>query len=322
MGRVARRRREASEARTSPPVAEAPPLDKLGNPLSPASRPEALFHGGVRGLRPGGRIRSAEVLALPPIGYSSGTKYLPGLVYLTAHEDTARAYAARYFDARLQQSLPGDLYEVRPVGGLWVDPDYRTDGSADNVFLACREAEVVRVVERRVRRTADEQVRLEQPYLVWAGSDEPVLNEAGRMLPSAEMRQLGVSEEWLGLLRPWLRGTDVDARGHLSLFAEANSKMPREARMERLLEVLPALDRPGHEVTWARLVVGNDVQAELRCSRCSRQFGQVQGLAAWHQLGERAMELLMQVHDWDHQAVLVTRDVAMAARRRRPDRWQ
>jgi hypothetical protein len=110
-----------------------------------------LYHGGVRGLRPGSLI-------LPPsrTGAASTADYGNGAcrrdrVYATIDLDAARFYAAMYVGAkpggRIVKGL-GSVYEVLPLdGALEHDEDCNTPGYSF-AFAAGR---IVRVVERNVR---------------------------------------------------------------------------------------------------------------------------------------------------------------------------
>lgn len=269
--------------------------------------PGRYFHGGAPGLAPGSRLLPSTQLGAAFSYFDPTATYDPAQVFVTTDQNVARAYAARYLHPS-GEPRPGDLYEVRPTGALRVDEDYSRHGEFRGVFLACPAAEILRVVDRAVQHTAKELVELERPYLVWGAPDKPVYDEQGWIIPSEQMRDNGVTREWTTSLLPWLRLSDVDAKGRLTNARRA------EDPWRAFLEAVPALDRH-HLIEEVRS--GPTPARRLRCSTCGAEFVDVLP-AAHHQLGDREMKLIAQIHEWPSAP---TPPLAMAAAHRDPSRW-
>lgn len=259
------------------------------------------FHGGAPGLSVNDRLQPGAVLGAQ-FSYRAGSAiYDPSFVYVTTDQDVARAYAGRYLTLAGDQE-PGDLYRVRPIGPVHDDPDYAKGGEFPGVVLRCRQAVIVEAVDREISLSIEEQLQLERSYQVWGRSDRPIYDDDGLMIPSEQMTGYGVTREWTTMLRPWLRTTDVDARGRLRITAESPDPW------EVCLDAIPSLDTE-HQIE--RRTSG------LACSTCGTQFITIEA-AAQHQLGERQIELLTQIHGWSAPPVV---ELAERAAGRRPARW-
>lgn len=260
-----------------------------------------MFHGGAAGLAVGDVLLPAAELRSVYAYLDPMATYDPELVYFTTDVDVARSYAGRYVNPA-GAVQPGDLYRVCPLGPVRIDPDYSRHGEFRGVFLACEKAEIVEVVDRGLLYTEEEQIRLERRYLVWGRPDRPIYDDDGWIIPSDQMLRNGVTREWTTMLRPWLRTTDVDAKGRLS--GAQRSANPWAA----LLDVIPSLDGE-HQIALS--------DGELTCLKCAAVF-ETLVRAARHQLGDRQMELLARIHEWPKPP---TPTVAAEAARRRPERW-
>lgn len=117
---------------------------------------ERWFHGGVRGLEPGGKILPPSVTGAKSIADLNTEDDLSDRVARVHRAD--RVYAARdLMQARMFASLApvgtkrlgGDLYEVTPDGDVEPDPDWLGSPGGS---VCCPSATVVRVVERKVPR--------------------------------------------------------------------------------------------------------------------------------------------------------------------------
>jgi hypothetical protein len=162
-------------------------------------------------------------------------------LYVTTDEEAARGYASRYLTGS-GQPVPGDLYEVAPVGRVALDPDHRLFPEA---FARCPKARITRVVARAVVLSDVEQAQRLRPYTVWGAVDRPVWDDDGLILPSEQMLDNGVTRQWTTLLRPWLGQGDVDPFGGLLIAARSPDFWAT------VLEVVPSLDR-GHRVVRRR----------------------------------------------------------------------
>lgn len=123
---------------------------------------EHWYHGGVPGLKRGGKILPPSVtgaVSIAAVAQRAGSEDIRATtlavhredrVYLAASEDDARLFAALH-PAYGGRHKGGDLYEVTPDGPLEPDPDYLPD---DGGSVCCESATIVRVVERRVPREA------------------------------------------------------------------------------------------------------------------------------------------------------------------------
>jgi hypothetical protein len=198
------------------------------------------FHGGAPGLPEGAVLVSAKELGVFYQYFSRYAVHGPAWTYVTTDEGVAAGFASRYC-TRDGQEVPGDVYEVQPLGALQPDPDY---ACFPTVFLRCRRARILRRVASSVSLTADEQRAREGRYRVWGRVDAPIWDEDGVINPSEQMLGNGVTREWTALLRPWLDPEDFDAKGRLTIALRAGRDPSREGEPWRtILDVVPALDR-------------------------------------------------------------------------------
>lgn len=271
----------------------------------------ALFHGGVPGLDVGDVLRPASELGAHFTYHSPIAIYDPGFVYAVSDVQVAGSYASRYLPAHGLPE-PGDVYRVEPLGAEEPDPDYK---HWPEVFRRMRHARVVEVVERGLSYSEEFQLEMEMHYLVWSDGTPSYL-PGGQINPSPLMRQIGVPPEWFAMLRPWMRvdGNTVDVGARLSYL------LPRPPQ-------LPDWDRAVRDVV--ALDVGHQIEARTRwwrcnqwiCQECAATFPCTQAGAvdaAGHQLGERVLEVMTQVHQFDASPVS---QLVSAAARARPDRW-
>ncbi|TQM01704.1 hypothetical protein [Pseudonocardia kunmingensis] len=262
-----------------------------------------FFHGGVPGKDVGDLLLPATGLGLQYHYLVAGAVYDPGWVYVTTDAGAAHAYASRYLMGN-GQPLRGDVYQVHPVGGVQLDPDYRLFPEA---FARCPQARVTQVVARSVVLTNAEQAQRERRYQVWGHRDRPVWDEDGLIIPSDQMLANGVTREWTTLLRPWLGLGDVDARGRLLIAGRSAD------RWATILEVVPSLDRD-HQIRCRRW----PGRPAYRCVLCSDSTDDPQ-LAALHQLGDTAVRLIARVHNLPLRRLV--QELAAAGRDRDRSRW-
>lgn len=267
-----------------------------------SSPTEALFHGGVPGLEVGARLMSATDLGAVFTYIDQAAVYDPGFVYVTTDPDVARAYAARYL-APDGRGRPGDLYRVQAVSRVGLDSDYSRHGEFQGVFLRCREALVIDVVAQGIEHSPQELVQLESRYLVWGRADRPIYDSSGYIIPSEQMRDHGITAQWTKMLRPWLEPTDLDGRGQLTPVL-SQSRNP----WADLLDLVPSLDGEHR--------IDQDPVGQFVCVACGTTFTD-RARAARHQLGERQVTMLTQVH---RRPIPFDR-VAAEAANRRPARW-
>ncbi|MBE8519248.1 hypothetical protein ILP97_17295 [Amycolatopsis sp. H6(2020)] len=81
------------------------------------------FHGGVPGLAVGDVLVPASELGISVQYFSPYAVHDPAWVYVTTDEAVAAAYASRY-QLLGGRPVPGDVYQVQPVGTLRENPDY------------------------------------------------------------------------------------------------------------------------------------------------------------------------------------------------------
>jgi hypothetical protein len=128
---------------------------------------QAWYHGGVPGLRRGGKILPPSVTgaisvadkvidAPDDIRARVGAVHDQNVVYLARDIENARLWASLH-PAYGGRHRGGDLYEVTPDGPLGPDPDYLP---GDGGSMTCCSATITRVVERRVARPSPEQIAL------------------------------------------------------------------------------------------------------------------------------------------------------------------
>ncbi|MDX3656255.1 hypothetical protein PV646_02945 [Streptomyces sp. ID05-26A] len=260
-------------------------------------------------------LLSAAELGVSYRYFSRYAVHDPAWTYLTTDEGVAAGFASRYC-ARDGRVVPGDVYEVEPVGALHPDPD---NAWFPDVFLRCRRARIIRVVASGLSLTADEQREREWRYRVWGRADAPVWNSDGTINPSEQMLSNGVTREWTALLRPWLDPEDFDAKGKLTVALRAARNPTRDGEPWRtILDVVPVLDR---DCQVRELVQGDSVSYE--CLGCGRRLGD-RDQAAVHQLGEHALRLIARIHGWENPQELpaVIGGLARAAIDRNQTRWQ
>ena len=186
-----------------------------------------FFHGGVPGLRVGDRILSASRVGIFGHNLIPSNPCDPTRVYVTTDYDEARSYAAIYKDLR-NQTLPGDVYEVRAVGDLLSDPDYR----GFDTHYSCDSARVIRIAMRRVCMSKVQIVRAKSRYLRWEDGSR-VYDEDGYLLPSPSLRDHGYTDDDLRLLGQW-RETQYGPHGlSVDTTAEERARLSRVAA-ERL----------------------------------------------------------------------------------------
>lgn len=132
----------------------------------PLARRVRYFHGGVRGLAPGGLLLPPETTgterALTADVLELGGVARLDRVYVTTGREVARVYAALLPD--------GALYEVEPAGELVADPDCAVAG----VSWECPAARVVRVVDPVVLARA-------RPFEAWLRKLDRATDEAGTL---------------------------------------------------------------------------------------------------------------------------------------------
>ena len=266
-----------------------------------------LYHGGVPGLHAEAALRTAKELRLAYTYDQRGTVYDPAFVYLTTDLQMARLFASQYLSG--STSLAGDVYEVEPIGSCSLDPDFSSSDFV-GVFLRCKRARVLNVVERSVSMTSSEMARAEGPYLRWEG-DKPVYDSAGFIIPSQQMLSHGVARSYTELLRPWLRLKEIDGAGQL-----LRAKAAEPADQPRLLlEDVPLLD--------SEHAIGRSTKSFLRrrtmftCATCQETFKN-QVVAAHHQLGDSVLQLVRQFNPRVDSSVP---SLARAAAVRNPGRW-
>lgn|GEM_PF-1205626 len=288
------RRSRARQQRTAGPAPEPAPG-------------VCYFHGGVPGQPAGQILLPARRLGVK-YHYTAGTAttaYDPAWVYFTTDEGVAAAYASRCRDLA-GRAVPGDLYEVKPIDPPQPDPDY---WGWPGTFLRSRRARIIRIVQTAITLTVTEQALLERRYLCWNNPEEPVWDDAGLIIPSAQMTKNGVTREWTTMLRPWLHPADVDAKGRLSIARRAAD--PWRA----ILDTVAALDRDC-QIEPATRWFGR--RGRYRCASCGQHPAGLQA-AVLHQLGETPVMLLTRIQGWDQPPLA---QLAQAAAAREPSRWQ
>lgn len=262
------------------------------------------FHGGVPGKQPGDVLEPACRLGLQFQYLNPAGIYSPHWVYLTASSDVATGYASRYLEPGGERT-PGDVYEIEPLEPPQPDPDYP---SFPGVFLRCRDARIVRVVQTGVSLTRTQENYLERHYQVWGEPGYPVWDEHGLIIPSEQMAANGVTREWTTLLLPWLGPSEVDATGLLSI---ANRSGRPWATM---LEVIPSLDRDCQIETVHHPL---RTTPTYRCAACGHH-PDTQADAALHQLGAHPVRMLAHIYELDE---LPIPPLVQAAQTRDPARW-
>jgi hypothetical protein len=240
--------------------------------------------------------------------YTAGTAttaYDPAWVYFTTDEGVATAYASRCRDLA-GRAVSGDLYEVKPIDPPQPDPDY---WGWPDTFLRSRRARIMRVVRTAITLTVTEQALLERRYLCWNSRDEPVWDDAGFIIPSAQMTKNGVTREWTTMLRPWLHPADVDAKGRLSIARRADDFW------RAILDTVPALDRDCQIEPVTRWF---GRRGRYRCAPCGQHPAGLQA-AVLHQLGEKPVMMLTRIEGLKRPPLA---QLAQAAAAREPSRWQ
>lgn len=271
----------------------------------------ALYHGGVPGLHVGDVLRSASELGAHFLYHSPHAVYDPGFVYAVTDVQVAGSYASRYLPP---QGLPepGDVYRVEPLGVEGTDPDYPP---WPEVFRRMRRARVVEVVERGLSYSEEFQLEMKLRYIAWKGGGR-AYRETGQINPSPFMLEIGVPAEWFGMLRPWMRVDDrtVDLDASLSYL---HPRPPRLPDWDRAIRDVAALD-VGHQIEVRKRRWRRD---QWGCQECAATFPFTQAGAmdaAAHQLGERVLQVMTQVH---RASTWPVRQLVQAAARARPARW-
>ena len=165
---------------------------RSGNPAKRAGASTGFWHGGSPGRDVGEILTPSAVRErsrIQDLGASLlDSPYDPNMVYVAADRQIARAFAGG-----------GWLYMVRPIGDVFPDPDFPFDPPPS---YACREAEVVRVVERGVRMTEVDSVRTMARYKQWPDGS-PMYDVEGYLTMNPTMMRRGVTLEMLRALGPW-----------------------------------------------------------------------------------------------------------------------
>lgn len=264
---------------------------------------EDLFHGGVPGLRPGDVLRSASELGLH-FTFDEGAIYRRDRVYLTRERDSARSFASNYKTA-FGVSEPGDVYRVEARGDLEPDQDHPNFGRSEGLFLMARSALILQVVDHGVSLGEDEKWRIDGRHAYWDPTREPVYDEGGHLTLSPAMRQSGVPEQWLQVIRPWYHPRNLDRGGWFR----------SEDPVEELFEAVPQLDTSHAIVAQRRALIGPRV---FVCSECGLRFGRDDIAAAIHQLGDREAAAIMSVFRSEDAIT----PVIVGAIERSPGRWR
>lgn len=145
---------------------------------------QTFFHGGAPGLEVGAILdrkhwqAPTESVGAQILGMHPETP----AVFITPDADFAEFFAAA--------AGHGDLYRVAPIGKITVDEDFD-----EGLSYACASAEVVEVLARGVERTEKNQMAGHQ-VMRWTDGAK-VYGPDGYMLPSPQMRAVGVDEEYL-----------------------------------------------------------------------------------------------------------------------------
>ncbi len=151
---------------------------------------------------------------------------------------------------------------------------------------------------------------------MWERPDDPIWDENGVLNPSRQMRSHGVTREWTFMLRPWLWDTEISGRETLRAARLAASG---QEPWGSVLDVVPALDRD------CQIRVAPTSSAADRSYQCTTCWTLMPAWnhAAVHQLGEHAVDLLIQTHGWDRPDVrpFVLGKLVEAAQERNPNRW-
>lgn len=213
----------------------------------------ALFHGGVPGLQPGDLLVSAAARGADYAYHSPTAVYRRDRVYLTTEREMAEFWAAQYLDddGRL---VPGDVYQAQAIGPLRPDSDFPR---YPDTYLSAREARVLRVVARAVKLSEPEHNARLRRQQSW-GLD-PMYDAQEFMLPSPQMRDAGVTEEYLRLFGPGLMPEHIDGRGQVK---DGTGRVTLAALISRTA----ALDR-SHQIIQADVRRGLLPHRQL-CWRC------------------------------------------------------
>lgn len=270
--------------------------------------PEATyFHGGAPGLRRRRPLRAAADLNTTYTYTVPTAVYRPDRIYVTTHRELARAYAGRYVD-RQGRSVPGSVYQVRVIGTPEPDPDYDQLG---HIYLMCRAADIVEVLENDVSLTRREQLQLEAPFMFWGTL--PMYTADGYMLPSVQMSSHGATADYLRLLGPWCPSEAITGKGQAKFPPPMQTPEARmRAWIDVIVETFPALDRD-HLIAAAG---GSDGRSRYEC-QCAATFDNRQDAAA-HQIGLDNLRLILKMHNF-HSGHLAM--FGKSFQRRSPDRW-
>lgn len=214
----------------------------------------------------------------------------------------ARGYAARYVDPQ-RREVPGDVYQVVVAGPVETDPDFDHPKTAGIYGASTQPVTVKSVVERDVVLDQRQQNEAAWPYRSCYFGWEDIHAQDGTVLPSAEMRALGATDEYLRLLPKWMDASEFGNGGRLW-----SPRLPVGAAWatpDEVLEILAHLgvDAGPHVMTSdnvkrARIVeIGSDTPIAfgyLQCGECGAMFGEPQTRvseqtfieAALHQAGD------------------------------------
>ena len=270
--------------------------------------PAALYHGGAPGLDAGARILSAAHLGVQYEYVARAARYDRWKVYATTDVDVARAFAGKYVDS-LGKNRPGDVYEVSLEGNVRPDEDYLTP-----ISFRAGTGRVVRVVERGVTLTKAERAKILAPHRFWGSLSLPMYDADGRMLPSMQMKDAGVTVQYLSLLAPWTDLEDISGNG-VPLIDGVPS-------YRAVLLGFPSLDSD-HRIESKRGLLRTRVYT---CA-CGANHQRIEG-AIWHQLGAAELAVIGPVLRWWNPGTPISgwplghaRNLVDEARRLSPERW-
>ena len=96
-------------------------------------------------------------------------------------------------------SIPGDLYQVVPLGTIEPDPDM---DFRPGFGWTCTSARIVGVAERGVSMSSEKTIRAQAPYLCW-DNGTAIYAPMGWALPSRQHLARGLSADDLRTLGQW-----------------------------------------------------------------------------------------------------------------------
>jgi hypothetical protein len=165
------------------------------------------YHGGAPELSVGDRIvprKDHPEWREYPVGYANETMPEFGeykAVALTTDVEIARAYASQYVRPDAHR-VPGQVYEVRPLGTVAVDPNFVHSFPE---MVACQEgAEIVAVhdvVDIETNPRASVKALAKHLVNIWTG--QPLYDEHGFIRLTEGLEAEGFTREDLRRLGPW-----------------------------------------------------------------------------------------------------------------------